>query len=182
MKCKNSSIILVFAAIIFIMIACSKENNSDFNYYSNDDYQILSESLNIPKVPFSYNVNIPQHLFRSSIVNKINVGQEDKATLGRVLFYDTRLSATNTVSCGSCHQQEFAFADNVALSDGVNNLKTARNSLALAAAPNLRASYDGPSSESSFGWDHTHESSIDQSIAALLNSAEMGNKKASMPL
>ena len=31
------------------------------------------------------------------------------ATLGRVLFYDTRLSANNTISCGSCHLQSHAF-------------------------------------------------------------------------
>jgi cytochrome c peroxidase len=33
------------------------------------------------------------------------------ATPGRVLFYDTRLSANNTVSCGSCHAQAHAFVD-----------------------------------------------------------------------
>ena len=33
------------------------------------------------------------------------------ATLGRVLFYDTRLSANDTVSCSSCHVQKPAFAD-----------------------------------------------------------------------
>jgi cytochrome c peroxidase len=36
---------------------------------------------------------------------------DDGATLGRVLFYDTRLSANGTVSCGSCHVQANAFAD-----------------------------------------------------------------------
>lgn len=32
------------------------------------------------------------------------------ATLGRVLFYDKRLSRNNTVSCSSCHQQAHAFS------------------------------------------------------------------------
>lgn len=33
------------------------------------------------------------------------------ATLGRVLFYDKRLSVNNTVSCASCHQQVQGFGD-----------------------------------------------------------------------
>ena len=37
----------------------------------------------------------------------------EMATLGRVLFFDRQLSVNNAVSCGSCHKQEFAFADNV---------------------------------------------------------------------
>lgn len=175
MNIKTHSIITVFAFMTFILISCSKDDNSDNRHYSSEDYLVLSESLNLPKVPFSYSVGIPQHLFFSSHVNRINVGEEDKATLGRVLFYDTKLSATNTVSCASCHQQEFAFADDKAVSDGVKNLKTVRNSLALAAAPNLSASYDGPTSASAFGWDHTNETSVDQSLAALLNNEEMGN-------
>ena len=42
-----------------------------------------------------------------------------KAALGRVLFYDSHLSLNNAVSCASCHKQQFAFADDVALSRGL---------------------------------------------------------------
>jgi cytochrome c peroxidase len=35
----------------------------------------------------------------------------EKAELGRYLFYDTRLSANQTMSCASCHLQELAFTD-----------------------------------------------------------------------
>ena len=41
------------------------------------------------------------------------------ATLGRVLFYDKRLSRNNTVSCSSCHQQAHAFSDSSIASLGV---------------------------------------------------------------
>jgi cytochrome c peroxidase len=34
-----------------------------------------------------------------------------KVTLGRYLFYDKRLSANQTQSCATCHQQRYAFAD-----------------------------------------------------------------------
>lgn len=41
--------------------------------------------------------------------------------LGRKLFYDKRLSGNNTISCGSCHKQQFSFADNKALSLGMGD-------------------------------------------------------------
>ncbi len=37
--------------------------------------------------------------------------------LGRLLFYDTRLSGNNKLSCASCHKQEMAFSDAVALNN-----------------------------------------------------------------
>src|SRR6478735_2077118 len=49
-----------------------------------------------------------------------------QATLGRVLFYERQLSINNSVSCGSCHKQAFAFADNAAGSAGFENRITGR--------------------------------------------------------
>ena len=41
------------------------------------------------------------------------------ATLGRLLFYDKRLSRNNTVSYSSCHQQAHGFSDPSIASTGV---------------------------------------------------------------
>ena len=54
-----------------------------------------------------------------------------QTTLGRVLFYERQLSLNNSVSCGSCHKQAFAFSDNVARSAGFENKLTSRNTPAL---------------------------------------------------
>ncbi len=54
------------------------------------------------------------------------------ATLGRVLFYDKRLSRNQRVSCASCHKQRNAFADPRAASLGFRGRKTARNSMSLS--------------------------------------------------
>ncbi len=51
--------------------------------------------------------------------------------LGRQLFYDARLSADGTVSCGSCHQQARAFASPERLSQGVGGRPGLRNAPAL---------------------------------------------------
>jgi cytochrome c peroxidase len=42
-----------------------------------------------------------------------------KWELGRALYYDTRLSADDTVSCASCHDPKFAFTDRLNVSKGV---------------------------------------------------------------
>lgn len=52
--------------------------------------------------------------------------------LGRKLFYDTRLSRDNTISCASCHQQFAAFSHlDHPVSHGINNLLGIRNAPSL---------------------------------------------------
>lgn len=46
------------------------------------------------------------------------------ATLGRVLFYDLRLSTNDRASCSSCHQQAFGFTDPMRFSNGISNAAT----------------------------------------------------------
>ncbi|MFN5025564.1 MAG: cytochrome-c peroxidase [Bacteroidota bacterium] len=52
--------------------------------------------------------------------------------LGRKLFYDPILSRTNTISCASCHNPDFAFTDNgKQFSSGVDGISGKRNSMPL---------------------------------------------------
>jgi cytochrome c peroxidase len=50
-----------------------------------------------------------------------------KAEIGKKLFFDKRLSKSNTISCGSCHLPEFAFADTTAFSKGEKGRLGKRN-------------------------------------------------------
>jgi cytochrome c peroxidase len=50
-----------------------------------------------------------------------------KEALGKKLFFEKKLSKDNSISCGSCHRPEFAFADTVAFSKGVYNRIGKRN-------------------------------------------------------
>lgn len=54
-----------------------------------------------------------------------------RVELGRKLFFDPILSKDSTISCASCHIPEFAFADTVAISKGVNGPSGNRNSYSL---------------------------------------------------
>jgi cytochrome c peroxidase len=47
--------------------------------------------------------------------------------LGELLFHDSILSRGEQISCASCHKPQFAFADNVPFSFGVDSIKGGRN-------------------------------------------------------
>ncbi|MGZ3863086.1 MAG: cytochrome-c peroxidase [Bacteroidia bacterium] len=63
-------------------------------------------------------------------------GNNDLVTLGRVLFYDKNLSGDNSVSCGSCHQQAYGFADNKQFSTGFGGTQTPRNAHSIMQTNN----------------------------------------------
>jgi len=60
-----------------------------------------------------------------STVEKFKI--RDEIELGEQLFFDPILSLDNTLACASCHQPQFAFADNKAFSIGVNDSLGTRN-------------------------------------------------------
>jgi cytochrome c peroxidase len=88
------------------------------------------------------------------------------ATLGRVLFYDTRLSASNTVSCASCHRQSRAFSDANRFSKGHEGKLTDRNAMALVDLRNYP--------RGRFFWDERAKSLEEQVLIPLQSKSEMG--------
>lgn len=57
-----------------------------------------------------------------------NAFAKERWLLGKVLFYEKQLSLDSSVSCASCHSQQFGFSDNVALSKGFKQRLGNRNS------------------------------------------------------
>jgi cytochrome c peroxidase len=86
------------------------------------------------------------------------------ATLGRVLFYDPKLSLNNRISCGSCHRQELAFSDGTASSTGFESRVTPRNSMAI-----VNVGFN-----SNLFWDSRASSVRDLVIRPIQNHIEMG--------
>lgn len=95
-----------------------------------------------------------------------NVTTDAGATLGRVLFYDRRLSANDRVSCSSCHQQQFAFSDTARLSRGFNGGLTGRHSMGL---DNARFYQRGR-----FFWDERAATLEAQVLQPIQDATEMG--------
>lgn len=88
----------------------------------------------------------------------------ERFELGRRLFYDTRLSSDNTVSCGSCHQQFSAFAQlDHPVSHGVQDKLGTRNS-----PPIFNLNW-----HTSFFWDGGVNHIESQPIAPIQNPVEM---------
>lgn len=106
---------------------------------------------------------IPAYITKSNITN--NRTTDAGATLGRVLFYDKKLSSNNTVSCASCHQQANAFGDTAVASTGVNGT-TGRHT------PRLINARFGQ--EAKFFWDERAANLEAQSTMPIRNHTEMG--------
>jgi cytochrome c peroxidase len=86
-----------------------------------DDY-VETTPLNDFSAPFYFS------LFELPSDNPLtNEGVE----LGRMLFYDTKLSKDNTISCATCHQQSRAFTDGKVVGEGIRGQKMDRNSMSL---------------------------------------------------
>lgn len=89
------------------------------------------------------------------------------ASLGRVLFYDRRLSTNDTTSCASCHQQQFGFTDNRRFSTGINGAQfTNAHATRLG---NVRYWQPG-----SMFWDRRAATLELQASQPIINSVEMG--------
>jgi cytochrome c peroxidase len=88
------------------------------------------------------------------------------ATLGRVLFYDRRLSVNDRVSCSSCHQQQFAFSDTAKLSRGFTGGFTGRHSMGLTNARFYASAR--------FFWDERAASLEAQVLQPIQDGTEMG--------
>ncbi len=63
-----------------------------------------------------------------------NPPTQEKVALGRLLFYDVRLSGNLTQSCASCHRQALAFTDGLTNGIGSTGQVHPRNSMSLTNA------------------------------------------------
>ncbi len=143
---KSKSIILSIAALIAIVIltAGTIDLNNLYNYA---------------------NQNKPAYIIKDNTPGA-NAISNAGATLGRVLFYDKQLSANSTISCASCHKQQFAFGDTAKQSTGLTGGLTGRHSMRLI---NSRFA-----TESRFFWDERASSLEDQTTRPIQDHVEMG--------
>lgn len=164
----------VFFALCFMLLfgfsSCHKETNE----------QIDNSILNLPNTAFNYtSLNLPTHLTSNSLLGpgqnaavdndntpSDNPTTNEGATLGRVLFYDKKLSANGSISCASCHKQNKGFADDAMLSLGFEGGKTRRHSMSL-----VNARWYG---RGRFFWDERAETLEKQVLMPFQDTVEMG--------
>jgi cytochrome c peroxidase len=88
---------------------------------------------------------------------------EDKVNLGRMLYYDARLSRGQDVSCNSCHALDKYGVDDEALSTGFKGQKGARNSPSVYNAAGHFVQF----------WDGRAATVEEQAKGPILNPREM---------
>lgn len=122
----------------------STEGDSSDASSSGDD----SGSSSTGETVSGWDWDLPEH-FPEPKVPEDNPMTTEKVELGRHLFYDERLSANGTQACASCHRQELAFTDGLALPLGSTGDIIPRNSMSLAnVAYSSRHTWGNPLLES----------------------------------
>lgn len=157
-------VLLTLTVTIAVFIGCSKNDKS-------------STTISYPAVAQAFGNNIDLNKLanyggqtRPAYITKDNGGAnpitDKKATLGRVLFYDKALSIDNSISCGSCHIQSFAFSDTAVVSKGVAGGNTGRHSMRL-----INARF---AAETKFFWNERAATLEFQTTQPVQDHAEMG--------
>jgi cytochrome c peroxidase len=116
-----------------------------------------------PVLPASFSVN---PILAQDNTPTNNPVTDNGATLGRVLFYDKRLSTNQTISCSSCHQQAHGFSDPRRFSVGFDGSVGTRNSMSLSHARWYQ--------RRNFFWDERAASLEEQTLMPIQNPIEMG--------
>ena len=132
----------------------------------------------LPATPFRYadaDVPLPPH-FAAVVSGQSVVGGDNTpsgnaitnagATLGRVLFFDPRLSANDRTSCGACHLPAISYSDATQFSVGFAGALTSRHAPALVNARFYR--------RGNFFWDERAATLEDQVLGPIQNAGEMG--------
>ncbi|MFK7972871.1 MAG: cytochrome c peroxidase [Bacteroidia bacterium] len=141
---------------------------------------VFSTQPTLPATPYDYTtIVIPSHLSnnvlngpgQNAAVNNDNTPltnptTNEGATLGRVLFYDKKLSSNQTISCASCHDQAKGFSDDRILSIGFQGGSTRRHSMGLTNA----VWYD----RGRFFWDERAATLEEQVLMPFQDTVEMG--------
>ncbi len=124
---------------------------------------VFDGRIDLNNLPNYANQSIPDYINKDNTAG--NPITDIGATLGRVLFYDKKLSVDNTISCASCHQQEFAFGDPAVASLGVDGT-TGRHAMRLI---NSRFG-----TETNFFWDERASTLEQQTTMPIQDHVEMG--------
>lgn len=83
--------------------------------------------------------------------------------LGKMLFFDTRLSGSGKISCATCHQPELNWTDKKEKSEGHEGAKTARNAPTIANSWFYKKLF----------WDGRARDLQDQAFAPIVSESEM---------
>jgi cytochrome c peroxidase len=143
---------LIMLAIVLTVAACKKDEDVVTPtptpvVYDDTAYDLYIGSFPAPNIPAD------------------NALTEQKVHLGKMLFYETKLSAMNNQSCASCHSQANGFTDPEQFSEGTFGDLGDRQAMNVM---NLAWNTNG------FFWDGRSPTIRHQSLQPIQNPVEMG--------
>lgn len=146
-----SVVILMFT--VSIMQVHSFVSNTESNLQVTETNSKINPPLGLPPIPWPKN----------------NPYSKEKAELGRLLYFDKRLSSDQTISCASCHNKPCGYGDCTSIAVGIDQTKGTRHSPSIINSAYFRVLF----------WDGRANSLEEQSAGPLANVKEMA--KATNP-
>jgi cytochrome c peroxidase len=152
---KFSVLILMFCTVIQ---ACKKDDDDGDQNENGVEYDGTVFNLNIGD-------------FEQPPIAMDNQLTVQGVRLGRMLFYEKRMSKDGSMSCASCHRQEDAFTDTAQFSEGVRGKFGKRQAMAV---------FNMAWNENEFFWDGRSHLLRDQSLKPIEDSLEMDESLANV--
>lgn len=114
-----------------------------------------------------YQIDVPEGLPPVPVPDD-NPMTAEKVELGKLLYFDTRLSEDKTVSCASCHMPDYAYAEPLKTSEGIGGAVGERNANTV-----INTAY-----ATSMFWDGREPDLEHQAAGPVENPIEMGHDMA----
>lgn len=149
--------LVLATALLVVVVACRPDA----------DLPLTTPVPPVP-VPTAYNLVVPPSITDAPRIPADNPLTNQGVELGRFLFYEKMLSADNSLSCSSCHQQAKAFTDGRATPQGVFGRVGRRSAMSLANVMWV----------DSLNWDFRFTRIEDQNRLPLTHPDEMGQAVA----
>lgn len=163
-------------------VETSPDSSDDTSAGAGTDTSSGDDAPDLPESHFNYaNITLPAHYLNNGFEGQVGFQEaaivadntpsdnpitDAGATLGRVLFYDRKLSQNGEVACASCHVQEHGFSDPEKHSLGFDGGLTRRHSMGLSNARFF--------STGRFFWDERASTLEEQVLMPFQDPVEMG--------
>jgi cytochrome c peroxidase len=157
----------LFAFIVVLSLAGCTESSDKASSSQADDalpWESSNPLIPIPDPP----LGIGTDEIYAKLTDFPDPPTPERVRLGRWLFYDTRLSADNTVSCATCHRPENAFSEPTPVSTGIDGQKGGRKAPSFTNQAWTLFPH--------FFWDGRSHSLEDQAGGPMINPIEMGTQ------
>ncbi len=157
--------VATFAFLIFIASSHFSVAQQKNNQKAQEDADPKPGVVDTASKPVKMTMDVPSIYHSSPLIPEDNKLTEEKAKLGKELFFDTILSDNGSVSCASCHTPEHGFATSDPIAIGADGAIGDRN------APSLI----NTAFSESFFWDGRVDSLETQSLQPIENEKELNS-------